>query len=205
MKRRIPKSKLSEPRSIAKCVMCGDDFEVARSIAFRYSACSAECSTARRQARGIRLKRTCQVCGAIFEILAGNLKGRRTGEYCSNQCRLEALNAKPRSHREGLYSRGLTAKGYIRGAVWRDGRQRWVMEHVYVMEQIVGRRLTQRERVHHINGDRTDNRPENLRLYPSHKAHLLAEHTDMLHRNLELARAAKVQLVSGKNSQSSLA
>lgn len=41
----------------------------------------------------------------------------------------------------------------------------YILEHRYVMEQEIGRYLTPRERVHHRNGRRNDNRPGNLELW----------------------------------------
>ena len=51
--------------------------------------------------------------------------------------------------------------GYIQEK--RDGQ--WHMQHRLVMEQVLGRPLLKSERVHHKNGDRQDNRPENLELW----------------------------------------
>lgn len=47
----------------------------------------------------------------------------------------------------------------------------YVYEHRLIMEQKLGRYLTSEESVHHLNGDRSDNRLENLKLFANDAEH----------------------------------
>jgi hypothetical protein len=47
----------------------------------------------------------------------------------------------------------------------RAGRSPYVFEHILIAEDLLCRYLVEGETVHHINGVRDDNRPENLELW----------------------------------------
>jgi hypothetical protein len=100
----------------------------------------------------------CGKCGAVFAH-----RPDRTGAFCSKGCGTAKRNSE---NAKGRYKDGT---GYWRVRAPENHplahSTGWILEHRLVMEQTLGRFLSKRERVHHRNGIRDDNRPENLELW----------------------------------------
>lgn len=56
-------------------------------------------------------------------------------------------------------------RGYVYRKRYVGGKNERQWQHRYVMEEHLGRPLLREEEVHHLNGDRGDNRLENLELW----------------------------------------
>lgn len=118
--------------------------------------------------------KVCDGCGADFLPTPGTNRGKPI-RFCTNACSLKAaFRENPdrwkadRSHR---WKGGKVVRnGYV--YVFCPGhhsftgtKNQYVPEHRLVMEKRLGRPLTSKENVHHINGVRSDNRDENLELW----------------------------------------
>lgn len=77
---------------------------------------------------------------------------RKHAVYCSETC---VYNGRQRK-----VGHTFLKEGYVMLCLEHG----WVAQHRHVMEQFIGRPLHSTELVHHINGNRQDNRIENLQL-----------------------------------------
>lgn len=84
-------------------------------------------------------------------------------------------------------STNVDSRGYVRVKVL-PGAGPWRKQHQVVMEEMLGRPLAKGEVVHHVNGVRDDNRPENLYLCADNAEHMRVEQS-MAHAFRELMAA----------------
>lgn len=141
-------------RAKGNCLYCNKEFEKRRSSS-KY--CSVTCQAA---ARVTRVKVECAKCGLEFEVWPSKVTKRN---YCSRDCHIQWWRENcPAGDRSHNWKGGRT---YMDGYVWVTvGRNNRVQEHRLVVEQTFDIKLGKDDIVHHINGDKTDNRIENLQI-----------------------------------------
>lgn len=121
----------------------------------QYRYCSHACrDTGRRTLE----TRPCEQCGAPMKVEFKLLATRR---FCSRACANEAKRIK------GPGARIKRQDGYIQVYYPTHpdaSKQGFILEHRLVAEQKYSRRILPTEHVHHVNGVRDDNSPENLEI-----------------------------------------
>lgn len=169
---------------IANCGTCGEPFADFPSGGTQY--CSTECR-----------RRPCIRCGELFRPTTNRSvycslvckRGTAICEGCGKQFVLNKNTAKRFCSKPCFFDtttpigtiRPNHSGGYLIIKVdentpgvkvhYGPNKKGWMFMHRYVMQQKLGRALLRTEEVHHINGDRTDNRVENLELWKrSHPA-----------------------------------
>lgn len=121
----------------------------------------------------MKIKCICPECGVEFEQFQSRVKQGVT--RCSNKCRGKSMT--------GLKNKFYKPDGFINNWGYRmvsvNGRRTY--EHIFVIEQHIGRRLEKGEEVHHVNRNKLDNRIENLQLLTT------LEHKKF-HRNIKTGK-----------------
>lgn len=114
-------------------------------------------------------ERPCDLCHKPFRPRADATPGH--GLYCSRSC-ANKVNRRKRTIRAQDGHRFIDRYVMVRVG-WHPAAKEtgYVYEHRLVMEAHIGRFLASAEHVHHINGDKLDNRLDNLRVV-NHVEHI---------------------------------
>lgn len=147
--------------------------------------------------------------GSVYNYLHRNgIKTRKKTDYPASEKEREAwrkigksrkgtkLSDKTKaklseSHRiSGIGHKKVRTDGYI--AIYfpdhpKSSKEGYIMEHVLVMEALIGRHLTDEECVHHIDGDRANNKKENLKL-TTKSEHMSYHSSERYRKNREKRR-----------------
>jgi hypothetical protein len=144
-----------------KCKQCGT---VSVSHHKEREFCSTKCVQQSQKGipKVVREPRVCSWCKREFIPRFPS----STVRYCSRRCGQNAANL-TRGRKGPLNAKwkgGVKSHsgGYIREWVPERG---YLLQHRVVMERMLGRELKRSEQVHHKNGNRADNRIENLELW----------------------------------------
>ncbi|WP_341232411.1 HNH endonuclease [uncultured Methylophaga sp.] len=129
--------------------------------------------------------KSCDECGSVYR------PKKRESKYCSRPC-MWKNNGKHQIPEDGHETWWVDSNGYVSGRVWENGHPYRKRQHRYYIEKHIGRCLGPDEDVHHINGDKRDNRIENLEII-SHGKHTSLHNKDRDYTNHKKATYSKAE------------
>ena len=119
-------------------------------------------------------------------------KDKEISRFIRSECELGEKNSSWKGGRK------ISPQGYV--LIMKKGYESsdcmgYIFEHRYIAEQVMGRYLNKNEVVHHINGDKKDNKIENLKVMTN------GEHTILHHAGAKRSEEVRKNISNGAKNR----
>jgi len=139
--------------------------------------CSQKCAGVYKHnnapGKTMNYKGICEYCGIEFETYRSPSNFKTKPRFCSLKCTGKYQTGKNNPAYNG--GKHIDSNGYIVLFMPEHPNcsvRNTVMEHRFVMECKIGRYLNKKEIVHHIDFNKSNNKPENLMLFNNQAEHV---------------------------------
>jgi hypothetical protein len=166
--------------NIYLCVHCGKQFSGRKRSDRIIKFCSITCSASSKKGipswnKGIPMKESSKLI----------LSEQRKGKHFSPSTEFKTGDNRGEDNVRWKGGKYITSMGYVN--IFKPDHPRsvrgYIAEHILVSEQYLGRYLSDKEVIHHINQVKTDNYPENLYVFSNSSEHM--RHHAKLLKNTE--------------------